>query len=380
MVLPEGLGVSLGDPEPRPPAVTNGERRPEWGGLLTPCVRASRRQGRLFFRTRGGAEQGWGNVFRMAALAESCRRAGWTDQVFFAEGPAAVIGYLRSRELQVVPLPEGVSLAQEEQALAAQGRAATVFVEMLDVTPGRQRVLRAHGERLVVFDDLCDHVYQADVVVCGQDLPSHANAALSDPRTRFLVGYEWFPARPECAAYADRERSHRAEPRRVLVSLGGGRYDVAYRKAALGLAEFGEALEVSFVLGFDERPDLEEELLRILPRADVIGGVNDLERRMWESDLAIVSAGYTKLEAAITRTPQVMIATQWHQIPLAATFAARTGVRDLGYMSYLAPGAVGEALRELWSARARTASAERARAVVDGQGLERVTRTLFEDR
>lgn len=332
---------------------------------------------RLFFRTAAGGAQGWGNVVRLATFAHHCRAASGARCLFFAEGPGEVQGFLRAQGLEVVPLPEGVSLAQERALFEPHGRADVLLVEQLDVSSARQRLWRACAERLVVFDDLCDHVYEADWVVCGQDLPSHANRALSDPRTRFLVGYDHFVLRPGLAAWAGRERVHAETPRRVLVTLGGGRYDVAYRKVALGLAPLEGALEATFVLGWDGRPDLEEELRRALPGATVLGAVDDLERHLWECDVAVVGAGYTKLEAAFLRTPQVVLATQWHQIPLASVFAARTGVTDLGYMSYLEPEALTAALHALWPRAQRERLAQRAAAVVDGRGLERVHGALF---
>lgn len=335
---------------------------------------------RLFFRTRGGPVQGWGNVFRLASFATYCRDAGHPDATFFVEGPSEVVDYLEAREFEVVRLPEDVDLATEDALFAEHGRADLAFAEMLDITPRRQAVLRRHATRLVVFDDLCDHTYSADLVVCGQELPSHANRALSDPRTQFLVGYDYFLCRPEFLSYADRRREYAAELGSLLVTLGGGRYDVGYLKAAAAIASLEWRPSATFVLGYDDRPDLRRDILEILPGALVLGGVSDIERRMWESDLVIGSAGYTKLEAAITQTPAIAMSVQWHQIPLAAEFSARTGTTDAGYMSYVAPQDLAHAIRALRPAEARRQAAQRARSVVDGRGFERVYRAAFEDR
>ena len=60
--------------------------------------------------------------------------------------------------------------------------------------------------------------------------------------------------------------------------------------------------------------------------ATVLGGVDDMPDRLWNCDLAIVSAGYSKIEAAIMGTPALMMSVQWHQIPLAARFAPVSGI------------------------------------------------------
>ena len=142
---------------------------------------------RLGFRTRGGPTQGWGNVYRLASFARYCEGLGDAHAVFFAEGPDEVAGYLAAQGFEVHMLPEGVSPAREDELLGGHPRCDVFFAELLEITPARQAVLRRHAERLVVFDDLCDHTYEADLVVSGQALPSHANCALSHPRHPFGV-------------------------------------------------------------------------------------------------------------------------------------------------------------------------------------------------
>lgn len=336
---------------------------------------------RIHYRTRGGPTQGWGNIFRLASFADWCRARDGSRPTFFVEGPDEVVRYLEKRDFEVVHLGDEVSLAEEARVLANHPAADVTIVEMLEVTASRQKLLRKHTSKLVVFDDLCDHVYDADLVVCGQELPSLANCELSAPGTRFLAGYDYFLSRPEFTALADRQRVHRRQLDRVLVTFGGGRYDVAYLKAAHAFALAGKrrdrSYEATFVLGYAERPDLRAAIERILPDAQVLGGVDDLPDLMRSHDLVVGSAGYTKLEAALSRTPQLMMSVQWHQIPLAGSFALRTGVRDLGYMSYVGVCAFASALLDFEDARERTGSAERARAVVDGHGFQRVYDAIF---
>ena len=119
---------------------------------------------RLYFRTRGGPTQGWGNVFRLASFADACRAAGHDATTFLAEGPSEVVRYLEARGFQVTALEDGVDLELEERILEAHGPADAIFVEMLDITPERQAMLRRHTQQLIVFDDLCDHIYDADWV------------------------------------------------------------------------------------------------------------------------------------------------------------------------------------------------------------------------
>ena len=111
--------------------------------------------------------------------------------------------------------------------------------------------------------------------------------------------------------------------------------------------------------------------------ATVLGGVDDMPSRLWNCDLAIVSAGYSKIEAAIMGTPALMMSVQWHQIPLAASFAPLSGIPDLGYMSYVSVDAIQQAMRGLASKEAREIQSNQARQSVDGGGFKRVFEAIF---
>jgi spore coat polysaccharide biosynthesis predicted glycosyltransferase SpsG len=334
---------------------------------------------KLCFRTRGGPIQGWGNIYRLASFADYCRERLDAAVVFVVEGPPEVHRFLEERDFSVVALPEDLSVAEEGQAWAAQGPIDAIIMEMLEVTYARQEMLREHAEQVVVFDDLCDHRYCADLVVCGQALPSTANRDLSADHTRFLVGPDYFLCRPEFLAHKTESRAHTPEISRVLVTLGGGRYDVGFEKAARALVPFSKQLdEAVFVLGPANLERLGPRISALLPMATVLGGVHDMPQRLMDCDLAIVSAGYSKLEAALLGTPAIMISAQWHQIPLAACFAPRSGIPDLGYMSYVSVADLQQAIAALQPQEAREAQARQAQTAVDGHGFARVFRAIFE--
>ncbi len=326
---------------------------------------------RLLFRTRGGPTQGWGNVVRLASFAAWCHGRGHSDPVFLAEGPEEVREYLQHRGFETHLLADGASLASEQALLEGLGPVDLCVVEMLDVGLERQRLLRRYAGGLVVFDDLCDQVFDADLVVCGQSLPNHSNRLLGSPSTRYLVGPDYFLCRPEFLAQAAGPRVHRPAIGEILVTMGGGDYATGYLKAAMGIAALENQPHTTFVLG-PGGLRIDDQLREILPDATVLGGVDDLPRRLWDCDVVIAGAGYTKLEAALLGTPLLLISAQWHQIPLAKCFADACGAVDLGYRSYVTPEAVTGALQELESVGAREQLAVRLQETVDGRGFERV--------
>ncbi len=331
----------------------------------------------IHFRSRGGATQGWGNIFRLATFARYCMEQGHGEICFFVEGPREVRTYLEEQDFKVVSLPEKLSLSEEAKIMSEYSNSDVLIMEMLECSYERQRMLRRHTGKLVVFDDLLDHYYCADIVVCGQVLPGYGNCSISEKRTRFFTGYDYFMCRPEFMDYREREKEYGDSIRNMVVLLGGGHYEIGFLKVAHALSALSQRIDPVFVLGYGDHGRLKEKLQLIVPGAEICGGVDNIEDMLWRADAAIVSGGYCKLEAAIIGTPSIMIATQWHQIPLAEEFHRHTGMPYAGYMSFFAVDELRTHIEALESRDKRMEMAYNGKAVVDGKGIERVYSNVF---
>jgi len=332
----------------------------------------------LYFRTAGGPQQGWGNVVRLTSFAEYCRdTGGFTDITFFVEGPEEVQQYVTDRNFAVVPLVDSITAKAEKQEMENHPRADYIIVEMLNISFGRQKMLKKHAEKLIVFDDLLDHRYCADLVVCGQALPSYGNKDISSLDTTFKVGLEYFLCRPQYEKHITKERETGPAIKKLLVTLGGGDYAVANLKVTYALQHFGNSIIPTFVLGYAKNESLKKEIQDLLPQALVCGGVNDIDEFFMSADFAIVSAGYNKLEAAVTRTPALMMAVQWHQIPLAEEFNKLTGMPYAGYMSYASVNDIIECIETYNAASKRMELSQNLERVIDCKGFERIYAAIF---
>jgi spore coat polysaccharide biosynthesis predicted glycosyltransferase SpsG len=332
---------------------------------------------KVFFRTRGGGNYGWGNVVRLTAFASYCNSRENYDVIFFAEGPEDVHSYIRHRGFKVVKLPENITPEEEVKRLKEYSRPDIIIMEMLDCTYERQRALKKNTDTLVVFDDLLDHIYCADIVVCAQLLPSYGNSEISDNHTRFLTGFEYFLNRSEFNKYRLMEKNYKDKVTDIVVCLGGGGYAAGYIKTACALAMLQRNIRPVFISGYDNGSGLTQKIKSILPEAECHGAVADIDQYFWNADLAIVAGGYTKIETASTSTPSVLIAVQWHQIPLAEMFSRLTGMPYAGYMSFLYPSDIVSAVRMLDSVKTRESLGINAGKLIDGEGFSRVYREIF---
>jgi spore coat polysaccharide biosynthesis predicted glycosyltransferase SpsG len=331
----------------------------------------------IHFRTRGGPNYGWGNVHRLADFADRCRKRGHDTIRFFAEGPDSVVKYLIERGFETIALAEDISLEEESSILESYPNSAVLICEMLDCTPAVQLILRSNSRKLVIFDDLLDHQYNADLIVCAQALPAYGNIDISDPGARFLTGYEYFMYSSAFSNNMAHSRCHADAISSILIAFGGGSYEIAYIKAARAIAEMSTELEATFVLGFAADKMLKGKIANILPKAKILGGVNNMAELLSDACLAILSAGYLKLEAAITGTPAVLVATQWHQIPLAQEFVKRTNAPYVGYMGFTTIASIIEAVASLSEADERRKLSAATSKIVDVNGFDRVYDAIF---
>ena len=165
----------------------------------------------------------------------------------------------------------------------------------------------------------------------------------------------------------------------IVVCLGGGAYTTGYIKTAYALAALKRNIKPVFILGYDNGEKIIKKIQSILPEAECLGAVIDIDRYFWAADLSIVGGGYTKIETASTSTPSVVMAVQWHQIPLAEVYSKLTGMPYVGYMSFAKTTDIISAVESMNSVTKRESLAIKASMLIDGEGFDRVYNEIFEN-
>lgn len=305
------------------------------------------------FVTDASPAIGGGHLARCLALAEAFADLGWTCRVAAPVGAlASVAGTAAYRH---VPLPTGTPAPD---ALAdALGPADIAVVDRYDLTDAHDRAIGAHA-RLAVIADGPARRYAADAII--DPTPGRASNAWADaaPGAAILCGAAYAPlrgafARRRDAALARRRR--RGPVRRVVVGLGAGASPLAGALADVARAACPGAA-VDHVTGL---------------AADAVAALYA------ESDLALGAAGVSALERCVLGLPTLAFALADNQR------AALDGLARAGAVAV--PGPWEPALAGTWTAAvaalaadadARLAMAERAAALVDGQGAARVAEAL----
>tara|TARA_B100001559_G_C16473524_1_gene610203 strand:+ start:863 stop:1828 length:966 start_codon:yes stop_codon:yes gene_type:complete len=262
----------------------------------------------IYFRTRGGAKQGWGNIYRILLIYNLLKKNN--RLLFIYEGNREVNQYLNQKKIKFLRLKEGISLKEEKKIISKLYKPDLTIIEMLECNFSRQKIYKNISKKLVVFDDILSKKYCADLLVCAQkkyNEKKHKNS---------LIGYEYYPLRKEFKKYLNKQKNIKKKISNILICLGGSSYITAYKK----LINFFKKknYNVTFVFG-NEKEKIVKNKVKI-KKFNFIKTTDDIAKLLFNSDLAIVGGGYIKIEAAYMNTPMVVFPVQKHQQKLVKNF------------------------------------------------------------
>jgi UDP-2,4-diacetamido-2,4,6-trideoxy-beta-L-altropyranose hydrolase len=330
---------------------------------------------------------GTGHAMRCLALAQL-----WQDErravVFaMADSTQAVTARLRDSGAEVVSLSVpagGPDDAAQTSDLAAGRNASWVVVDGYQFGAAYQKSLKNAGVKLLFIDDNGHAEHYAADLLLNQNV--HAREALygnREPYTRLLLGPRYALLRPEFGRARRPPRKVPVSAPRLLVSMGGSDPQNVTLKVVRAIAKLPTPLlKVTVVVGGSNPHFAEIAAAAAESPATIqlVQNVTDMAERLSESDLGVLGAGVSSLEACCLGQPAVLIELAPNQHELARRTA------ELGAAGFLGPSeAVGEAeiahaMEELIAQPSRRQEmSDKGRALVDGQGAARVV-ALLQDR
>ncbi len=328
---------------------------------------------KIFFRCRGGKFQGWGNVVRLARIAEYLHTKK-IKVLFIFEGDEKIKKFLSKFKFKKIALEEDISIKKEMSIIKKLGEPKFTFLEMLDANLNLQYFYKSISEKLIILDDLLDKIYISDYLICCQSQNIKKTQILKDNNTKIFINSKYFPFNNNLLNNF-KSSNLKKKISKILVFLGGGNYESALLKCAIALRKFNFD-KVKFILPPNINSNLKKQLKNMSSNYDFKDTIYDVRAIFNEADLAIVSGGYTKLEAAIMKTPCIIIQTQWHQKNISSSFAKKTGCPDLGHMSSLKIEKIIFEIKKLKSLSVRDKILSRYKKVVSRNGINNILKEV----
>ena len=265
---------------------------------------------KIYFRSRGGGRQGWGNIFRLITIYKIFSKRKY-DCLFIYEGNKEVFNHLKKSKIKSLRLKENITLLQEKKVLSKLDIADATFIEMLDCNIKRQNIYKNISKKLIVYDDILKNKYSADLIICAQ--PKSKRKKIKN----LFSDYLYYPLTDKFKRYLLKKKKINRKLKKILVCLGGGSYNYAYSKFFKYFKKTN--LQVSFILG-PENSQLYNFYKKKINNFKFYEYTNNLPKHIFQSDLVISGGGYLKIETAYLKTPMITIPVQKHQLQLCKDF------------------------------------------------------------
>jgi UDP-2,4-diacetamido-2,4,6-trideoxy-beta-L-altropyranose hydrolase len=321
-----------------------------------------------------GPRIGGGHLMRCLTLARVLLARGWAVTVVANPFAQAMLEHFGDPAMAVVPADDDRD-AQVATALA--WASDWLLLDHYFLSPEQEAAL-ARGRRLMVFDDLADRPRPADVLVNPAYGAAETDyAGLLPPGARVLAGPAYAQLRPEFATHRDAALHRRHEGGHLghaLVSLGLTDVGGITRRVVQALRARFPGLVLDVVLGdaASSLPPLRERAktdVAIRLHVDTTG----MAALMTHADLAIGAGGGSAWERATLGLPAVTVILADNQRPMAQAMArdGLTLTADVTRPDFEDRLLAG--VQTLIDDPAlRRAISEKAAALCDGKGAERV--------
>lgn len=327
---------------------------------------------RALFRLNADAKWGWGHLRRCLALAEKLREEGHS-LVFWGRFEPAVESELKSKN---------ITLVRDITEASEKGPYSVAVVDHYGRDAFFHGAIREFSKRILVIDDLANRNYDADLLVDPNVGGGEARyAGKVPPSCRVLSGPRYSLQPSRFSELRETLAPHDGRIKKVFVSFGASRdglTEAARAMRVLTLPKFRD-WEVEVAVA-SETPELSE--LRGLCEkrgATLLIGEKDLSSRMAACDLAICSASTMLWELCALGRPSLTWTMVENQRPVANYAENEKVTKYLGHRGGFAVEEIAFALGEMKDRPELVRDlAARAKACVDGAGVDRVVKALKE--
>ncbi len=323
---------------------------------------------------------GAGHVLRCLSLAQACLNQGGQVAFACARIEPKLRDHLQAEGVAVHTLdtePGSAADAEKTVGLIDRLKPTWVIADGYSFGDKYQQAIKRSGAKLLVLDDFrhADHA-NADVILNPNASVDASLYADREDQTNVLAGHRYALLRHEFQAWRGWKREVPEVASKLVVTLGGGRYDDLLRLIVRGIAQSVTVKTEIRVVS----PNLPENLDGIHDEArnrsasfEFLPFVKDMAKLLAWADLAIAGGGSNCWERALLGLPSLVLVLADNQDANAA-FCESQGIGlNLGKYQKLTDTALATTLKAILVDREKRATMARAGIkLIDGFGANRV--------
>lgn len=351
----------------------------------------------VVFRVDASARMGVGHLMRCLTLAETLRERGAILRFICRDHVGNLIALLQQKAMPVkvlsVPVAGntthgedyaawlGVTQAEDaEQTIEALNgeKPDWLVVDHYGLDMDWEKRLRPYVGRLMVIDDLASRHHDCDVLL-DQNYSVEGEqryASFVPPFCKMLLGSRYALLRKEFKVMREHLEPRAHKLKKILVFITAGDDQGETLKAMQGIELFGKVENVDVVVGRSSSGNSE-----IRQKCDELRWgyhcqVDYMPSLIAQADLAIGAGGSSNWERCALGVPALVVILAENQAPIAKALGQAGVIYNLGWNRDLHAVDYANALATL-NHDCLTAMSEKALALVDAKGAERMVEVLL---
>ena len=329
---------------------------------------------KILFRVDGGKQLGLGHVYRCLNLAKEFK----AEIAFLMKQHPSVNQLVENNyNVYVIKKDEFETTAQ----VIGDFEPDVVVTDLLKTYDKYLKFIKDKKVFLVSIDDLNEIKFCSDIVINGTIVRKYWDYDVKK-NAKVLVGPDYMILNKNFSEVNRKQRKIKKNVDSVLVSMGGSDPNNLTPKVLKALDKIKGDFKVCLVLGsaYKSNKELEDTLKQFSKKLEIKKNVENMAELMFNSDIAITSAGIIMYELACSGTPAIVMPQVKTQIDTANEMGKAGTLINLGLGKDVSEKELKEGLQNLISDHhLRNKMSTKGSNLVDGRGAERVKEAILED-
>lgn len=314
---------------------------------------------------------GMGHIMRCVALAHELKRKGLSP-LFLVRDYNAAKAILDGNFMRYICIPRKLTLDNEinyVKVLIKKHRARTLIID-------RKSNNDIYGDKFKSEKIFLVRIVDSQRVKNSRtDLTVAAESYYTDKQDRVMRGMSYVITGKDSFKYNKLSKKIKSV-KNIALSFGGGDNSGVFFNVISALEKFSGKVKINLALGatFSRYSLLGESIEKTKLKIDIFKNVRSMAKFLHNSDIAFISGGATKYEAACVGTPSFIIAQGNTQLKYSERFARQTKAAIcLGRYDQITVGDLQKKIVGIFSnKRLLREMSDAGRIAVDGLGARRV--------
>jgi len=315
----------------------------------------------ILYRTQGSAEIGFGHIKRSVYLASLIKKKN--NILFVLKKDKAAVTYIKESGFDCIYSKQINGVDWE--------KVSGIIFDIRTIDSEDNNILkeaRSRGVASAQITDLNLSLLETDIVF---------NASIDVKKGKiFSSNIDYTVLHNKFIHFNKVKRRYKKKLKNILISLGGG---VQYRQLR-NIIEilYKQNYSLKITSGFYLKRSSRKILKRIYPKIKFVGKVESLARPLFETDIAVITAGTTSYEAASVGTPAIYFYYNDEQKSIAKAMENAGMGKVISNISNIDKALLIDTIKRI-TIDDRESMGKAGKKMFDGKGIYRIIEKLKEN-